>query len=579
MKTYYTDERNMQMLIYLMKQHGIRKVIASPGTTNITFVASIQHDSWFEVYSCVDERSAAYIACGMAAECGEPVALSCTGATASRNYISGLTEAFYRKLPVLAITATQHTGRIGHNVPQVIDRSNPLNDICVYSATIPAVHDKEDEWAYSVKINEALLELTHKGGGPVHLNMVTQYSDNFNVKELPVTRIINRININDKFPTLSFNKVGIFVGNHLPWAKELTETVDKFCEQYNAVVLCDHTSNYNGNYGVMASLVTSQLSYDYSIRHLDLLIDIGNISGAYLGIPAEEVWRINPDGKIRDTYKKLRYIFEMDELAFFKEYINTNNDIVNHSFYDEWVKIYNLAYEKIPEDIPFSNIWIAKQTINKLPENSVLYLGILNSLRSWNFFEKSNTVTGFSNTGGFGIDGGISSLIGASLASPEKLFFCVTGDLSFFYDMNAIGNRHIKRNIRILLINNGKGTEFRNYSHKGAKFGEAADEYIAAAGHYGHQSSKLIKHYTEDLGFLYLSAINKHEYTEHIDEFISPEIGDKPIIYEVFTNSQDESDALFIMNHLLSDTKGQMKTAAKKILGDKGIAALKKIVK
>ena len=99
----YTSERNVQILIALMKHHGVKRVVASPGTTNITFVASLQNDPFFEMYSAADERSAAYIACGLAAETGEPVALTCTGATASRNYLPGLTEAYYRKLPVLAV--------------------------------------------------------------------------------------------------------------------------------------------------------------------------------------------------------------------------------------------------------------------------------------------------------------------------------------------------------------------------------------------------------------------------------------------------------------------------------------------
>ena len=82
---YYSSERSVQLLISLLKQHGIKKIVASPGTTNLSFVASLQQDEWFEVYSSVDERSAAYLACGMAEESGEPVVLSCTGATASRN--------------------------------------------------------------------------------------------------------------------------------------------------------------------------------------------------------------------------------------------------------------------------------------------------------------------------------------------------------------------------------------------------------------------------------------------------------------------------------------------------------------
>ena len=91
---YYTKERNVQIVLSLLKAHGIRKVIASPGSTNIAVVGSMEHDSFFEIYSCVDERSAAYMACGLSAESGEPVVLSCTGATASRNYYPGLTEAY-----------------------------------------------------------------------------------------------------------------------------------------------------------------------------------------------------------------------------------------------------------------------------------------------------------------------------------------------------------------------------------------------------------------------------------------------------------------------------------------------------
>ena len=96
MEKCYTNEIHTQILIALLKAHGIRKVVASPGATNICFVASIQNDPYFEIYSSVDERSAAYIACGLSAESGEAVVLSCTGATASRNYIPALTEAFYR---------------------------------------------------------------------------------------------------------------------------------------------------------------------------------------------------------------------------------------------------------------------------------------------------------------------------------------------------------------------------------------------------------------------------------------------------------------------------------------------------
>ena len=198
----YTDEVNVQILVALMKHHGVRHIVASPGTTNITFIACLQRDSYFTVYSAADERSAAYMACGLAAESGEPVALSCTGATASRNYLPGLTEAYYRKLPVLAVTSTQHLGRIGSMTPQVIDRTNELNDVCKVSVQCPSVHSADDRWACEVNLNRALLELTHHGGGPVHINLVTTYSNNFDVTELPRVRYVDRVEVGDALQLL-----------------------------------------------------------------------------------------------------------------------------------------------------------------------------------------------------------------------------------------------------------------------------------------------------------------------------------------------------------------------------------------
>jgi len=159
----------------------------------------------------------------------------------------------------------------------------------------------------------------------------------------------------------------------------------------------------------------------------------------------------------------------------------------------------------------------------------------------------------------------ILSLIGASLAYPKKLYFGIFGDLAFFYNMNVLGNRHVGRNLRILLINNGRGTEFRNYDHPGARFGEDADEFIAAAGHYGKQSRDLVRHYAEDLGFKYLSAKNKDEFQQSVKTYLNPQIGDKPVIFEVFTDSNDESNALEIISNVCKHEPTKEELRRKKI--------------
>lgn len=576
MDKHYSKNKAVQILIALLKEHNVKKVIASPGTTNIEFVGSIENDPWFEVYSSVDERSAAYLACGLAAESGETVVISCTGATASRNYYPGLTEAYYRQLPVLAITSTQPIGRAESYSPQFIDRTEQPKDTVKLSVQIPLIHSEEDEWTVNTQINKALLELRHNGGGPVHINLTTSYCTDFSEIELPKTRVIRRVVSGDSFPSITAKNVAIYVGAHRPWSDALIMAVDEFCEKNNAAVFCDHTSNYNGKYRVDAQLLCSQDYYKAKCRNVDLVIHIGSVSGAEMGLNASEVWRVNPDGVIRDTFHKLTKVFEMEEAFFFQSYNHLGKG-KKTDYYSEWMTEQDkLNWREV--QLPFSNTWIARETSSKIPDGSLLYMGILNSLRNWNYFPVSPAVECFSNTGGFGIDGIISSLVGASLNNPNKLCFGVLGDLSFFYDMNVVGNHIVGSNVRLLVINNGKGCEFTNYNHQGALFGEDANRFIAAAGHFGNKSTNLLKHYAEDLGYLYLKAETKEEYLDNLRIFLNTESMDKPMIFEAFTDSQDESDAIEIMRSLVQDTKGATKQVVKNLIGDKGVSTIKKLM-
>lgn len=585
MDFHYSKEKNVQIIISLLKQYGIRKVIASPGSTNISMVASMQQDSFFEMYSSVDERSAAYMACGMAAESGEPVVLTCTSATASRNYVPGLTEAYYRKLPVLAITSTTPSPNIGHHHRQAIDRSAIQKDIANLSIHIQIVKDNLNEWDCIIKTNKALSALTHRGGGPVHINLETEYCMDFSITKLPQSRRIVRIEINDvdRMPLMPEGKIGVFIGSYDAMNETLVKSIEKFCESHNALVFKDHTSHYHGKYSIHYSLLGIQEYYRSDMVNLDLLIHIGNVSGDDYSTGAfanvKEVWRISKDGEMVDTFKKLRYVFEMDEKYFF-EYYHTGGN--NTSFYEQAVGEYNFALEAFP-DIPFSNLWIAYKIYPVIPNEARIQLGILNSLRAWNLFKPDDSVKIYSTVGGFGIDGGMSSLIGASFCDKNKLYFGIFGDLQFFYDMNVLGNRHISSNVRILLINNGRGTEFRNYHHPATMFGEATDLYIAAAGHYGNKSPKLIKHYAEDLGFEYISASNKDEFLDVYEKFTDPSKKNSPILFEVFTTTEDESEALKLVKHYMIDRKDftirTIKNVAQKILPSAAIDSIKKIVK
>lgn len=583
MEKYYSDEKNAQILIALLKQFEIRKVIISPGSTNISVVSCMQYDPFFELYSAVDERSAAYMACGLAEESGEPVVISCTGATSSRNYMPGLTEAFYRKLPVVAVTASQAISKVGHHVAQVIDRSVIPKDVANVSVTLPIVKDDDDFWECEVKVNEALLGLTQSGGGPVHIDIPTTYQRDFSTKKLPEVRKIERITLNDNFPEIPKGRIGIFVGAHGSFSKGETIAIDSFCENHNAVVFCDHTSNYKGKYRLLFSLATIQKMLNDSVFKPDIFIYIGEITGDYysLRLVANKVWKVSLDGKLKDTFRKLRCIFEMSEVNFFEYYAKFSSNKTT-SYYQSCIEYQMALSNKIP-NLPFSNIWVASKLATLVPPNSTIHFGILNSLRSWNLFDIHPTIIGNCNVGGFGIDGGVSSLVGASLSNKNKLYFGVFGDLGFFYDLNAIGNRHVSNNLRILLVNNGKGTEFRLSVHKEFQKDENADEFISAAGHFGNCSPTLVKNYSQDLGFEYISATNKEEFELVYEKFISNEVSEKPIFFEVFTETANEDSALTLISNIEVDytvyTKKYTKNLVKSMLGDRAIKGIKKIIK
>ena len=412
--------------------------------------------------------------------------------------------------------------------------------------------------------------------------METRYSHDYSVSILPPSRIIRRYTDEDALPELPNGRIAVFVGAHLRWSEKLTKSVEKFCEYYNATVIYDHTSNYEGIYGVNMCLIGKQLQYHASCTRPDILIHIGDISGAGISLHPKQVWRVNPDGELRDTFKKLTKVFEMNEESFFEEYIKKINKPrqMKPNYWEEWCNEDEQLRKKIP-DLPFSSAWIAQQTAPKVPECSVLHLGILNSLRTWNYFLLPKSVRAYSNVGGFGIDGSISSLLGASMVSPDKLFFGVIGDLAFFYDLNSLGNRHLGKNIRLMLVNNGTGFEMKYYRSAApiqSQFREYADDFFAARGHFAQKSRELVRHYAEDLGFQYMTASNKEEFISLLDTFVQPNLTEKPIIFEVFTEEDLENSAQRILDNLCTSVSGSTVNFAKKVIGSKNVQKIKKII-
>lgn len=581
----YTILENARIVLALLKKHNIRHIVLSPGGSNIPIVQGVQQDPFFKCYSVVDERSAMYFAIGLYLQTGEIIATSCTSAQATRNYVPGLTEAFYKKVPILAITMSKHPRYLGQEYMQCpIQTSLPV-DAVKKSFSLPRICNEHDRALCVRMANEAILELTHHSKGPVQLNIEELDNETWvlddNIKSLPDVRKISRFNYWDSFnpKELSGQKIMLLIGEHIPFTEEERIAIEKFSASHNVFVYSNHTSNYSGKYSLNANLFTGRLPQELFQKKYcpDILITVGGLTGDYFiygrlfNSPekAFEHWRIDLDGNVVDTYGKLTRIYQMRTEDFFSRVVGDQED--EHSYFNIWKEgVVSMNYDV---DIPLSNLYAAQKLCGRIPDGSYINFAILNSLRVWSWVKIPSSVKAFSNLAAFGIDGCMSVAIGESVVTDE-LCFHITGDLAFFYDMNALGIRHIKNNLRIILCNNNGGMEFKFGGVKNTDIGS----YIAADNHFKNSEGWAMTN-----GFEYHAAHSKSEFDSLIDKFVAP--SDRPILIEIFTNPDNERTANNLLcnanwrsTSLKDKMKREVKCAVMDVFGDKGVKFIKKVI-
>ena len=497
----------------------------------------MQDDSFFTCYSVVDERSALYFAIGLYLTTGEPIAVCCTSAQATRNYIPGLTEAFYKHVPILAITFSKHYRFIGQEYMQAPNQTSLPVDCVRKSYALPYVSNSEDE-KYCVRLaNEAMLEILHNVPAPVQL-CVPMLDNELGLDvecDLPEVKVIRRYFKEDvNKADLTGKRVLLVVGEN----RGIEDSViEQFAHNSNTCIYVNHLSNMRNRYTIFGNLLLSIISQDEFDKNFapDILITIGGQTGDYplYHKLAEsnvcfEHWRISLDGDIVDTYDHLTRVYECTVSEFF---MNLKQSHTNNEYYEVWAK----AVEDMTVDIelPLSNALAAQLLYKAIPEDSYVNFAILNSLRIWNLFPIQNRVKCFSNVGAFGIDGGLSTFIGQSV-EMNNLCFMIIGDLAFFYDMNSLGIRHIKNNIRIILVNNAGGIEFKLGSS--AEENKRIDRFIAGGGHYKDADG-----WASSNGFDYMRITDEIQLSNSVNKIVSP--SEKPILIEIITTDLNDGRA------------------------------------
>lgn len=541
----YTNLVNVQVIISLLKQNNISHVVISPGTRNVPFVHSVETDPFFHCYSIVDERSAAYFAIGLSEALNEPVCVSCTSSTATCNYMPAVKEAYDRGIQLVVLSADRDYHYLYQMEDQMIDQVEMYGKYVNCFVDLPVVRSKEDEWYCVRKVNLALMELNRFRKGPVQINFQVINPKVYTCSELPQYRKITRYSTSEDdrvwqalADKLSKKKrILVLCGQNWKNSDKLCAGLHDFFRKTNSVISYDYFANVYHPDFIKTVLVTESMEAEEFQDYLpDLVITLGSHLWSFVKLklrayPGQyEHWSITPVGEIEDAFMSLTSIFECEPDCFFEK-INTfltgTNDRI---YYQLWKD--RVARVKIPK-LPFSNFLVVQKLMERVPENSIVHLTILNSIRLTQFSEVKNRIQCYANLGADGIDGSLSTFLGQASGKKDTLNFLVSGDLSFLYDANGTLIQ-LGKNSRFLVINNFAGAEFhKNFDTKAIPM---IDDYIAA----GHKTK--IGDFVSDLDILYLSASNEAELISGLEIFCRE--NDSPIVFEVFTDAETDAQTL-----------------------------------
>lgn len=533
------------ILIKFLKKHDIHKLVLSSGARNIPFVSSVENDEWFECFSVVDERNAAFFGMGLAQQSDEPVVIACTSGTAVSNYVTGITEAFYSRVQLIAVTFDRSPYVLNQLETQKIDQMSIFDSITKANIELPMIKDEEDIWYCERILNEAFIALRQHGTGPIHINVPLvgstndlwekQGQDEDTIKYIDYYSYETN-NWSEAIKELSGKKVLFILGQNTDLNDREKERLNRFIYKLNAVVLSDNLTNFYSKNSVNPEKTIKALGSDSIKEYLpDVVITYGanfqeRIKDLFKANERKfEHWSITEDGKVKDCFRSQTKLFECTLNYFIQQ---LSDKVISSD--DEYLKSWKKLDEHLTiRNLPFSNFSVVRDFSHVIPQGSILHLSILNATRLMQFYDLDKSIRVYSNVNSFGIDGCLPTFLGQAYAS-DNLAFIIIGDLSFFYAMNAMGIKHIKSNVRVLLINNGGGAEFHIVpSHNELK---TIDLHIGAA------HNQTAKGWVESLGFEYISAQDEQVFKEKLEYFVSD--NQKNIVFEVFTDMEKDGQTV-----------------------------------
>ncbi|MCM4157159.1 2-succinyl-5-enolpyruvyl-6-hydroxy-3-cyclohexene-1-carboxylic-acid synthase [Gramella sp. AN32] len=557
-------------IVTLCVAKNIKHVVISPGSRNAPLTIGFTHHPEIKPYSIVDERCAGFFALGMAQQLHEPVVLVCTSGSALLNYYPAIAEAFYSDIPLVIISADRPIERIDIGDGQTIRQKNVFENHILYSANLYSelvleneLQDsklqqkqfearKHNEREINLALNKAIEEQ-----GPVHINVpfyepLYDTVENITVNPLEILpEILNRNYASNELQPYAdiwnaAKRKMIIVGVAQPNLVE-QEILDKLAEDDSVIVFTETTSNlHQHNFFTRIDTLIGPIEKEVDPSELfkklqpEILLTFGGfivskkIKAFLRKYQPAHHWHIDKK-KAYNTFFCLNKHFETEVNSFFTNFLPLKKE-VESDYAKFWQNIHvqrQKRHEEYMAEIPYSDLKAMQLVVPHVPEHTVIEFGNSSTIRYAQLFEWDKSMKIFCNRGTSGIDGSVSTAVGAAVAQKNPVLL-ITGDLSFFYDSNALWNNYIPNNFRIIVLNNQGGGIFRILP--GNKNSENFETYFETV--HDLKAKPLCELYKLD----YFLATSEEEIEQSLVEFFST--SSRPKLLEIMTPRKINDEVL-----------------------------------
>lgn len=555
----YSNKENVNILTSLLLEYGVSDAVVCPGSRNAPIVHNLSVCEAIRCRPVTDERSAAFYALGLAIATRRPTVVCVTSGSALLNVMPAVAEAAYQHVPLVVISADRPQQWIDQLDGQTIPQSDALGRFVRKAVQLPEPHNDEERWLCRRLVNEAMHLATCRQGAPVHINVpISEPLFEFSTEQLPQLSRFNNIKraaIKDASMDMpdAFHDATrpMIVIGQLAHGTISHETIRSLSEKY--VVMSEPLSNPSYmtihfdeaiRYIVSDNSSINDDEDDKTAYYPDYVIYVGD---TLVSKPARRFLRnakapsclITPDAAdIHDPLMTLTDIVECDSdsiNALLASLCDAPDTDKRCRFHDRWQSFLDAcaahADAYAPEYSQMATVKYFEEQLADLDIDICVHYANSSAVRLACIYAQHYV---WCNRGVNGIEGSLSTAAGFSLATHD-MTVCVIGDLSFFYDQNALWNSNLRGNLRIILLNNRGGGIFRQLP--GLSDSPAADDLVMAS----HENTAQGICTQNDIG--YMSAKNMDEMQIGIVTLLTRE-SERPMLLEVFTDSNDDVKAL-----------------------------------